>query len=105
MLINTSRGALINTKAVVKALKSGKIGYLGIDVYEQEEKLFFKDLSENVVQDDVISRLNTFPNVLITAHQAFFTKEALEEITETTLSNISDFQRGKELKNLVVFNA
>jgi D-lactate dehydrogenase len=94
MIINTSRGALINTKDVLLALKQGKIGYLGIDVYEQEEKLFFKDLSESIVQDDMIGRLMSFPNVLITAHQGFFTHEALEQISLVTLTNIRDFEAG-----------
>jgi D-lactate dehydrogenase len=99
MLINTSRGALINTKDTIKALKSGKLGYLGIDVYEQEEHLFFQDLSEHIIQDDLIARLVSFPNVLITAHQGFFTKEALEQITLTTLKNITEFEEGKLLTN------
>lgn len=101
MLINTSRGGLIDTKAVVKGLKSGKIGALGIDVYEQEENLFFRDLSETIIEDDVISRLSSFPNVLITAHQGFFTREALAEIAETTLSNLKAFQKGEPLVNEV----
>jgi D-lactate dehydrogenase len=91
MLINTSRGGLIDTRTVVKGLKSGKIGALGIDVYEQEEKLFFRDLSEAIIEDDLISRLSSFPNVLITAHQGFFTNEALTQIAETTLSNLKRF--------------
>lgn len=99
MLINTSRGALINTKAAIKALKNGQLGYLGIDVYEQEEHLFFRDLSESIIQDDMISRLLTFPNVLITAHQGFFTVEALEEITRTTLTNLSEFEKSDPLTN------
>jgi D-lactate dehydrogenase len=94
MVINTSRGGLVNTKDVLDALKSGKIGYLGIDVYEQEEKLFFRDLSESIIQDDIISRLLSFPNVLITAHQGFFTHEALDQIAATTIKNISDFEKG-----------
>ncbi|MEL6255203.1 MAG: 2-hydroxyacid dehydrogenase [Bacteroidota bacterium] len=101
MLINTSRGGLINTTAAIHALKHGKLGYLGIDVYEQEEHLFFRDLSESIIQDDEIARLMTFPNVLITAHQGFFTREALEEITQTTLQNLTDFEEGKELLNAV----
>ena len=101
MLINTSRGALIDTKAAIAALKSGKIGYLGLDVYEQEQELFFDNLSEKVIQDDVFERLLTFPNVLITGHQAFFTKNALSSIAETTLANISDFQQGRSLDNAV----
>jgi len=101
MLINTSRGALIDTQAVVGALKSRKIGYLGLDVYEQESDLFFEDLSENVIQDDVFQRLLTFPNVLITGHQAFFTENALKKIAETTLSNITDFEQGNPCLNEV----
>jgi D-lactate dehydrogenase len=101
VLINTSRGGLINTPAAISALKSGQLGALGIDVYEQEEKLFFRDLSANIIQDDVIQRLMSFPNVLITAHQAFFTKEALTQIAHTTLSNIQAFADGRP-QNLVV---
>jgi len=102
MLINTSRGALVDTKAAIEALKTGQLGYLGIDVYEQEEKLFFTDWSEAVIQDDVIMRLMSFPNVLITAHQAFFTEEALEQIAEVTLNNIKAWETGKELANKVI---
>ena len=101
MLINTSRGGLIDTKAVIKGLKSGKIKYLGIDVYEQEENLFFQNLSEEIILDDTISRLMSFPNVLITAHQGFFTQEALNEIAETTLSNVRSFIKGESLINEV----
>ena len=100
-LINTSRGALIETKAVIKALKNKKIGYLGIDVYEQEENIFFKNLSEEIMQDEQIARLMTFPNVLVTGHQAFLTKEALEQISKTTLENITAFEKGEELANEV----
>ncbi|MDW3197172.1 MAG: 2-hydroxyacid dehydrogenase [Cytophagales bacterium] len=100
MLINTSRGGLINTKDVIAGLKSRHIGYLGIDVYEQEESLFFKDLSAHIIQDDLIMRLISFPNVLITAHQAFLTQEALSEIARTTLENIHAFEQG-ELQNSV----
>lgn len=100
-LINTSRGALIETKSVIRALKKGKIGYLGIDVYEQEEHIFFKNLSEEIMQDEQIARLMTFPNVLVTGHQAFLTNEALEQISKTTLANISDFENGEELVNEV----
>ena len=102
MLINTSRGGLIDTPAVIALLKNGKIGYLGLDVYEQEEKLFFKDLSENIIQDDMIMRLLSFPNVLITSHQGFFTEEALTQIAQTTLSNIDAFEAGLPLSNAVV---
>lgn len=100
-LINTSRGALIDTKAVIKALKNKKIGYFGIDVYEQEENIFFKNLSEEIMQDEQIARLMTFPNVLVTGHQAFLTKEALEQISRTTLDNISAFEKGETLINEV----
>lgn len=99
MLINTSRGALINTKEAIRALKIGTLGYLGIDVYEQEEHLFFNDLSESIVHDDIIARLMTFPNVLISSHQGFFTNEALEEIARTTLQNCSDYENGIETGN------
>ncbi len=101
MLINTSRGALIDTKAVIKALKSGKVGYLGLDVYEQEADLFFEDLSNTVIQDDVFQRLLTFPNVIITGHQAFFTEDALRNIAQTTLQNITDFENGNPCPNTV----
>jgi D-lactate dehydrogenase len=102
MLINTSRGGLIDTAAIIESLKNGKIGYLGLDVYEQEEKLFFKDLSESIIQDDVIMRLLSFPNVLITSHQGFFTEEALTQIAQTTLENIDTFAAGQPLKNVVI---
>ena len=101
MIINTGRGALVKTEDAIEALKIGKLGYLGMDVYEQEEKLFFRDLSENVIQDEILMRLIGFPNVLITAHQGFFTKEALEQITVITLKNISSFERGEQLENEV----
>lgn len=92
MLINTSRGKLIDTEAAIQSLRDKKLGSLGIDVYAEEEKLFFKDLSEMIIDDDTISRLISLPNVLITAHQAFLTREALEQIVETTLQNITDFE-------------
>lgn len=101
MLINTGRGALIDTAAVIKALKSHQLGYLGIDVYEQEEKLFFHDLSEEIIEDDTIMRLVSFPNVLITSHQGFFTEEALSQIAQTTLQNIAEFEKGMPLENKV----
>lgn len=94
MLINTSRGGLVNTREVIKALKKGKIGYLGLDVYEEEKGLFFEDHSENILQDDVIARLMTFKNVLITSHQAFLTHEALQQISETTIHSLDCWQRG-----------
>jgi len=101
MLINTSRGALVDTKAVIEALKTGQLGYLGLDVYEQESTLFFHDHSENVIQDDLITRLISFPNVLITSHQGFFTKEAMEEIAQITFKNVDAFVNGEELVNCV----
>lgn len=99
MIINTSRGALIDTSDVIDALKNGKVGYLGIDVYEQEEKLFFRDLSENIIQDDTIQRLMSFPNVLVTAHQAFFTNEALTQIALVTLGNIKSLLTENDIEN------
>jgi D-lactate dehydrogenase len=101
MIINTSRGGLINTADVINGLTNKKIGYLGIDVYEQEENLFYKDLSENIIQDEQILRLNSFPNVLITAHQAYFTYEAMTQITQVTVQNILAFKNKHELKNKV----
>jgi D-lactate dehydrogenase len=99
LLINTSRGALVDTEAVIEALKSGQLGGIAIDVYEQEANLFFKDLSSTVIPDDVIQRLVSFPNVIVTGHQAFFTREALGTILETTLRSISDFAAGRPLAN------
>ncbi len=96
VLINTSRGGLINTADIIHALKSKQVAYLGIDVYEQEEKLFFKDLSGNIIDDDNIQRLMSFPNVLVTAHQAFFTEEALSQIAQVTLNNIRQLGKGTE---------
>lgn len=93
MLINTSRGAIVDTTAAIRALKSGRLGHLGLDVYEEEEKLFFEDLSGTVIADDVFARLLTFPNVLITGHQAFFTAEAMRAIAETTMANVESFAR------------
>jgi D-lactate dehydrogenase len=95
MLINTGRGALIDARAAIAALKSGQLGYFGIDVYEEEENLFFRDLSGQIVQDDVFMRLLTFPNVLVTAHQGFLTREALANIAETTIGNLTAFERGE----------
>jgi D-lactate dehydrogenase len=101
MLINTSRGALIDTRAVIDALKSGKIGSLGIDVYEQEEHIFFHDLSDQIIKDDMISRLSSFPNVLITSHQGFFTHEALTQIAQTTLTNLKQLTNNELCVNAV----
>jgi D-lactate dehydrogenase len=97
MVINTSRGALLDAAAAIDALKSGRLGALGLDVYEEEADMFFEDLSGRVLQDDVFARLLTFPNVLITGHQAFFTADALTAIAETTFENINAFARGDAL--------
>ncbi len=101
MIINTSRGGLIHTEALVRGLKSGKIGFMGMDVYEQEENIFFHDLSDQIIQDDLIMRLISFPNVLITSHQAFFTNNAMKNIAETTVMNINQFLGGEKLENEV----
>ncbi len=99
MLVNTSRGALVNTKDVIDALKSGHIGFFGLDVYEEEEGLFFEDHSEDILQDDTIARLMTFKNVLITSHQAFLTHEALENIAKVTIYNLDCWQKGETSEN------
>jgi D-lactate dehydrogenase len=94
MIVNTSRGALVDTQAVIDGLKSRKVGYLGLDVYEEEGDLFFENLSDRIITDDVFSRLLTFPNVIITGHQAFFTAEAITAIAETTMENLTAFETG-----------
>jgi D-lactate dehydrogenase len=99
LLINTSRGGLVDTEAALEALKSGQLGGIAIDVYEQEAGLFFKDLSSTVIPDDVIQRLVSLPNVIVTGHQAFFTREALATILDTTLASVSDFAAGRPLVN------
>jgi len=99
MLVNTSRGALVHTADVIDSLKSGHLGYLALDVYEQESALFFHDLSGEVIQDDLIARLISFPNVLITSHQGFFTQEAMQQIAEVTFSNADAFALGKAMPN------
>jgi D-lactate dehydrogenase len=99
LLINTSRGGLVDTEAAIEALKSGQLGGIAIDVYEQEAGLFFRDLSSTVIPDDVIQRLVSFPNAIVTGHQAFLTREALSTILETTLASISDFAAGRPLAN------
>ena len=99
LLINTSRGALIDTKAVIEALKTGQLGGVAIDVYEQEADLFFRDLSSVVIADDLIQRLVSFPNVIVTGHQAFLTREALTTICETTLQSATAFEQGQKLEN------
>ena len=102
MLVNTGRGALIETSAVIDGLKSGQIGSLALDVYEEEQALFFEDRSDEIITDDVFARLLIFPNVLVTAHQAFFTKEALGAIAEITLANVSDLEADRPCANEVV---
>jgi D-lactate dehydrogenase len=101
VIVNTSRGALIDTRALIAGLKSRKIGGVALDVYEQEADLFFEDLSSEIIEDDEFQRLLTFPNVLVTGHQAFLTEEALASIAQTTLANISDFEAGRPLANRV----
>jgi D-lactate dehydrogenase len=100
-IINTSRGKLIDTQAMINGLKTAKVGLLGLDVYEEEEAVFYEDLSSTVIQDDQLSRLLTFPNVIITSHQAFFTKEAMSEIARVTLANISEFEKDGTIINKV----
>ena len=102
LIVNTGRGALIDSRALIAALKSGQVGAAGLDVYEEEEGIFFQDLSDKVLQDDVLARLLTFPNVLVTAHQAFLTREALDAIARVTLANVTAFARGEPLVNEVV---
>ena len=101
VIINTGRGALIETAALVKALKQNLIGGAALDVYEEESKYFFNDWSVNVISDDTLARLLTFPNVIVTGHQAFLTKDALEAIAHVSLQNAKDFMEGKELVNQV----
>jgi len=101
MLVNTGRGALVDTAAVIAGLKSGRIGSLGLDVYEEEGPLFFEDRSAEIIADDVFARLMTFPNVLLTAHQGFFTAPALRAIAETTLTNLDDLEAGRACANRV----
>jgi D-lactate dehydrogenase len=101
VLVNTGRGALIDSRALIDALKAGHLAAAGLDVYEEEEGVFFQDLSNRVLQDDVLARLLTFPNVLVTSHQAFLTREALANIAQVTLENVSAFERGEPLRNQV----
>lgn len=105
VIINTSRGGLIDTEALLVALKSGQIGGVGLDVYEREEGVFFEDLSYMALQDDLLARLTTFPNVVITSHQGFLTEEALANIAQTVLANATTFERGEPLVNEVLPNA
>ncbi len=101
-LINTSRGGLVETKALIQGLKSGKIGAAGLDVYEAESDYFFRDHSSETLRDDTLARLMTFPNVILTSHQGFLTEEALRRIAETTFSNVSAYERGEILSNEVL---
>ena len=99
LLVNTSRGGLVDTEAAIEALKSGQLGGLAIDVYEQEADLFFRDLSSTIISDDVFQRLVSFPNVIVTGHQAFFTQEAITTISETTINSVTEFAAGQPLSN------
>lgn len=102
MLINTSRGALLDTKAVIHALKQKKIGALGVDVYENEQGLFFEDKRNDIMMDDTLARLSTFPNVLVTAHQAFFTREAVKNIAEQTIASMTAFATQSKIEDKFV---
>jgi D-lactate dehydrogenase len=101
MLINTGRGALVDTSALIGALEKGHLGSVGLDVYEEESHIFYQDLSDEIIPDDMIMRLLTFPNVLVTGHQAFFTEEAMDIIARTTIQNVSDFAAGQENENIL----
>lgn len=101
IIVNSSRGALIDTEALIEALKTGQVGAVGLDVYEEEDGLFFRDRSDQIITDDVFARLTSFPNVLVTGHQAFFTQEALTEIADTTIRNLTDFENGKSNDNIL----
>ncbi len=101
MIINTSRGALVNAQAVIVGLKSGHVGYLGLDVYEQEADVFYENLSEQIIQDDLLQRLISFPNVIVTSHQAYFTDTALQNIAQTTVTNLNELAVGGALTNEV----
>jgi D-lactate dehydrogenase len=101
MIVNTSRGGLIDTEALCDFIQRGHIGAVGLDVYEEEEGKFFRDLSDSVMEDEILARLMTFPNVLVTSHQAFFTHEAMTTIAETTIANLTDFEEGRENSNML----
>ncbi len=103
MLINTGRGQLIDSKALVDALRNKRVGAAGLDVYEEESEYFFEDFSTTIMDDDVLARLISFPNVLITSHQGYFTREALRNIANTTLQNIDDYFQGKALTNEICY--
>ena len=101
MIVNTGRGGLIQTEALIEGLKSGQVGSAGLDVYEEESDYFYQDRSGTIIDDDMLARLLLFPNVIVTSHQAFFTAEAMHNITRTTLENIRDFFDGRPLVNAV----
>ena len=101
MIVNTGRGALIQTTALIEGLKRGKIGSAGLDVYEEEEAYFFEDKSEEILDDELLTRLLTFPNVIVTSHQGFFTREAMYNIADTTLGNVAGFFEHGQLQNEV----
>lgn len=101
MIINTGRGQLIHTNALIEGLKTKKVGYAGLDVYEEEEPYFYEDKSDKIIDDDTLARLLSFNNVIVTSHQAFFTKEAMTNIAHTTLQNVKDFVEGRPLVNEV----
>ena len=103
VILNTSRGGLVDTEALIEGLKSGKVAGAGLDVYEEESHYFFEDFSNDIISDDALARLLTFPNVLLTSHQGFFTEEAIHNIATTTLQNIKDYEEGKDLKNEVCY--
>ncbi|MFW5857244.1 MAG: 2-hydroxyacid dehydrogenase [Planctomycetota bacterium] len=105
MLINTGRGGLVDTLALIEGLKSGQIGSLGLDVYEEEEDLFYEDLSDRVIQDDTFARLLTFPNVIVTSHQGYYTDAGLCTIADTTMANLSEFELNGDCANRVAFGA
>ena len=102
-VINTSRGQLIDTPALIEGLKDGIVGAAGLDVYEEETTLFFEDFSSEIIPDDTLTRLISMPNVIVTSHQAFLTKEALNAIAETTINNINTYFKGEKLENEIVF--
>jgi D-lactate dehydrogenase len=101
MIINTSRGGIVDTDALIDGLKSGQVGSVGLDVYEEEDSLFFRDLSNTIIQDDRFMRLLSFPNVVVTGHQAFFTQNALTNIAHTTLNNLAQLERGEDCPNII----
>lgn len=103
VLLNTSRGALVDTKAVIEALKTKHIGAIGLDTYEEEEELFYRNLSQDIVADDQLIRLMTFPNVIITPHQGFYTQEALSAIAKTTLRSFDSFAKGQQPESCMVY--